>query len=363
MNDVISNEAPPARASTLRIVVLVAIIILAAASIAAAVLLLGNRDATTDSGSRLDRLVTMLPDELEGRAELLDLEAMSQQIDVDRPAPGSSVEEGAAFLTAHFEGESGISFPEELRRSVGQYGVEEAFAAFRSDMGIELEQITAWAEWGVAGDQGTILIGTFDEAAVDAAARSNDWPGEMTEHEYRGVTYYAWLDEYTMNIGEATITNRMGETRRIAVIDDLYIVAKTTPQIEAAIDRALDGSGTDTPAGSRAVTGALIDATRSEPPDHVVIFIHGHDSFTYNATAYRGPRSASETSAYAMAFGLDAQVAEDAIAGEVELLIEDFSNNPSVLHPESGPDAAPFDELYDHSVEGRILTITRIDRA
>lgn len=345
-----------------------AAILLIAATIGATILLTDNtqeNDVITETDQGLNRLATLIPDDVNGMAQLVDLEAIREQTTIARPDPGSSVDEGAAYFTAHFENSGGaVDLPADLDNSFGALGVEEVLTAFRADMGIELDQITAWADWDVAADQGTILTGSFDQAAVEAAAQSNDWPGEMTEHVHRGVTYYAWLDEYEQIIGEATVTNTLGQTRRIAVIDDIYIITRTTPHMEAAIDRVLDGSFADAPAGARAVLAALLDATRSEPPERAGVAVYSaEDSVTYLATAHRRlvANTPGRITAYAIALGIDERIPDEDIGDEADRLIELYATGPSPLAPPPGPNDPPFDELYDHSVVGRVITITRSD--
>ena len=80
------------------------------------------------------------------------------------------------------------------------------------------------------------LTGNFDEATIDEALRSNDWPGQMTEHEHRDLTYYAWNTGPDQHAAEATISNPTGVARRIALIENVYVIARTDPHMEALIE-------------------------------------------------------------------------------------------------------------------------------
>jgi hypothetical protein len=345
-------------------VAVAAAILLVMALVGAALLLDNDQDqpVVTEPTQPLNRLAALMPDDMPGLAELTDLEPVRERTGIDRPAPGSSIEDGAAYIDTILRTDpSAILLPSDIRRTLARFDtIEDAVSTFRSDMGLELEQITAWAEWGFADTRGVIFIGTFDEAAVEAAARSNEWPGDMTVHEHRGVTYYAWLDEYTVNVAEASLTNPLGQTRRIALVDDVFILTTTTANMEAAIDRALDGGSAGAPDGARAVLAALLDATRSAPPEAATVWAVDDDAVTYLAAATTG--ATERPGPYAMTFGIGERVSDDMIADETERLLDLLAADPA------GPEPGPFPELIrqmlaepvKHSIDGRVVTVARV---
>lgn len=122
-------------------------------------------------------------------------------------------------------------------------GGTDGAAAWWRQLGIDHAGTDGWLRWDEPSHSQLVAIGPFDADAIDAAIRNNDWAVHLTSGDHRGVATYAWGEESEVYAEEMVAGTFPGlSSLRVAVIDDVLLIAHATEDLHQMIDHVLDDS-------------------------------------------------------------------------------------------------------------------------
>ncbi len=196
----------------------------------------GQEDDEDDGGSVFADLLGAIPDDgdLAGFVVLNDLTAAFEANDLDPPDEddsGDEVADALAALTVRAEGVVPRVSPIAGGLTIDQAAVE-------SELGFNFGDVEADAVAGLPPEQLQLVMGDFDPDRIEAAVEADPiWNDALEEGEIDGVTVYSWLDDGEVSIEHVSETRPIGESARLAVLDDdLLAWARNDEAIEAVID-------------------------------------------------------------------------------------------------------------------------------
>lgn len=222
-------------------------------------------------------------------------------------------------------------------------------AAWRAELGIDPAQVESSAATFDPSEITIVLTGTFSADDIDAAARSDEnWSDALTVGEHRGVTFYSWLEDGRIEVVRPSVL--FPASRRLALIDDLVIVTRTTADMTAAIDAAL---GAAPSLGDLPQVRALVAAMSAERATFVVAGIADPPGlFSGSATSPIDPTAAGAllpVSYYAVGDGRSVEEARDRIAAAIE--------DARAVAEEAYPDGGVADLVVDVEPRGRLIRL------
>jgi len=188
-----------------------------------------------DEGNWIVDLLARVPEGAHRAADVtvVDLTAAAAAAGISVPDPGASEDEIVDYLAGL---PRDALIPDLLRDPFPD------FDALTRELGIDPALVTAAITAGTPPETYQVLQGDFDAAAIDRAVRTDPvWADLLTAAEYEGVPYFAWGDDFAVDVGRVTPARRLGRGGRLAVDDGHLYWAPWTAGMEGLIDA---GAGT-----------------------------------------------------------------------------------------------------------------------
>lgn len=190
--------------------------------------------AGTDS-TWLTDLLARVPDSETTRRQVIanDFDLAAEGAGIDRPDDGASEEEVArSRILLMNEVPGPQTFP---TASTGAMSSPYPQAS-REEVGFTFEDISRDLFAGEAPEQIEVLQGGIDAETVEAAVTSDPtWSDELDRAEANGTEYYTWLDDGEVRLELRSPLRQIGNSLRLAVVDDTALVTRTTALMEAAL--------------------------------------------------------------------------------------------------------------------------------
>ena len=326
-----------------------AVVILLAATLAAIGLLRPDDEgAVADVSPTMNRLLDLGPAEIADWGPLvIDLESAREDVDLALPPSGSSVEVIDDYF-AELRDRLGVdpvgwsSFATELDgRSPTMWWFE---------VGIDPSRITGSASWGEPPDDRLVVIGEFDVDEIDGASRTNTGAERLSVSDHRGVTTYAWGEDFEMTDSFDTFPGFRNV--QMAVIDDVVLLSRHIDSLHNMIDSVLDDSSSLAEDDDvQELLGAL-----GEEAEFGVWFVGDTQSpFTSWVMATLGPEGSKGPPRYvaAVEHGTDASEVADGIRSRTDALVAE--------HIDDLPELGDF--TMSVTSEGRVVVVDRTDAA
>jgi hypothetical protein len=198
-------------------------------------------------------LLAMLPDAPEARRDvrLNDHEAAA--------AARERIRGPDTDLDPRHPGSDTIAIGSELS---GAHAGPDRADAWRDELGFDPADVAADATAGRPPEVYEVLRGRLDAAAVDDAVRRDPlWSDELEVTAHRDVTVYRWGDDHAQDLERTSPVRRIGQSARMALLDDVLLWATWTDGIEVMIDLAHgDGASLADDEQVASVVAAMEDA-------------------------------------------------------------------------------------------------------
>jgi hypothetical protein len=106
----------------------------------------------------------------------------------------------------------------------------------RTELGFDVADLDQVVQIGTAPDDLVVARGRFDPRTIADAVHSDSvWSAMLEESTYRGADVYSWGADQTLT-GLTSGLRPGGESRRLAVMGDTIVWARTTATMQGAID-------------------------------------------------------------------------------------------------------------------------------
>jgi hypothetical protein len=197
----------------------------------------GDDDDGGSSGDgTMHAQLARIPDTAANRAFVVvaDHAAARAAVGVERPGDDATDDEILDhILELSLRAEIGFPTITDLEQTHDQ-------AAFRDELGFDAADLDAVARAGEPPEQLEVFVGEIVRDDVAAAVESDPiWSDELATAEHADVEYWTWFDDGELDVERQSASRRLGQSLRIAVLDDgIVLSTRTTPTMEAALDVA-----------------------------------------------------------------------------------------------------------------------------
>ena len=194
-------------------------------------------DAADDTGWIVG-LLDRIPDSAEPFGEVMVVDLPSAATAAGMAVPGSGAPD--EVIADYFLGMPRDALIPDLLRDPAP-----DFADLTADLGIDPNQVFLAITAGTPPETYQVLEGDFDAAAIDAAVRSDPiWSSLLSTAEHRGVTYYAWGDDFEVDTSRVTPVRPVGRGGRLGLDDGFLCWVPWTAGMEGLIDAGADAVAT-----------------------------------------------------------------------------------------------------------------------
>jgi len=229
--------ADPEHGSSRRWLAAAAVVVLLAATFGAIGLLRPDDSGVADRSATFNRLLELGPAEIVGWGPLVvDLESARRHVGLALPPADASVEVIDDYFT---ELQIRLGIDPFGWSSFGAHPDGRPSSGWWSNIGIDPSRITGAVSWGVQPDDRLVIIGEFDTDEIDDAARANPGSDGLTVGEHRGVTTYAWGEDFELRHPSTDVFPGFRNVQ-VAVVDDTVLLSRHIDSLHEMIDRVLD---------------------------------------------------------------------------------------------------------------------------
>lgn len=174
-------------------------------------------------------------------AAVVDVAAAAAAAGIGVPGAGASDEAIAAF----FSGLPRDAVPPSLLTDPFP-----DFGALRTELGLDPARVVRVITAGLPDSSYQVLEGDFDAASIDAASidaavhADPVWSDLLAEAEHRGVAFYAWGEDFQIDVSRVTPVRRLGRGGRLALDGRFLYWVPWTGGLEVLIDAGAGAVGT-----------------------------------------------------------------------------------------------------------------------
>lgn len=179
-----------------------------------------------DASSWVDLLerVPNLPANRGAPIEILDYARVRAQLDVELPPADADAAELGAYIAQTLQGPFASGDP----------------AAVRDELGFDVGDFDQVVSLGLGPRDLVVLRGRFDAQGIADAVRTDPvWRSMLEERQYSGTLVYSWGEDNGTS-DQASQARPAGESRRLALLDDTVVWARSDDAVVATLE-AIDG--------------------------------------------------------------------------------------------------------------------------
>jgi hypothetical protein len=180
--------------------------------------------ASTGDGAGLSALLARIPAGDGGYVQVANWRAAREAAGVDQPGTDADGDDVIDYIRA---------LEEVGLQAASPYELAGRATALRDELGFSVVDLDASAAVGEPPDVAVVFAGRIDDGAVrDTVEDDPVFADRLETGEIDGVEYWSWGDEDEIDIRNRSELRTVGESLRLAVVDDGAVLTRRTDTLE-----------------------------------------------------------------------------------------------------------------------------------